>query len=262
LDVTDAEAAELKATAADVDADTLLRILDALGEAETRLKYSAAKRIYMEMALIKAIKAREASGIDAVLQQLNALRTGAPPPSSGSAVAATTGRVAEAPAPKFAPASKPPGPARHRMEEGGQLAEVWAYVHEHFGKAAPLGRSYLNQGRPLSFDGQTFVIGFDPEFQSAIEFLNAPRYRTVLQTKLREAVGRDVTLKFEIADDPGLGEKRAAASASPAPSTTAAPRRESAPPPPLPGGKTDIRNDPLIKKALEIFRGQIVEVRA
>ncbi len=265
LDVTDTEAAELKETAAAVDADTLLRILDVLGGAEGRLRYSAARKIYLEVALMKAIKAREAAGIDAVLQKLNAMRGGASPPPSGGSAFGAPGRVAEPPTPKPAAASKPDGSARQRMEEGGQLPEIWAYVHERFGEAAPLGRSYLNQGRPLSFDGQTFVIGFDPEFKAAIEFLNAPRYRTVLQTKLREAIGHDVTLKFDVAEDPGLAEKKTAAPAAPsAPASNAGPaasRREAAPPPPPPGGKTDIRNDPLIKKALEIFRGHIVEVR-
>ncbi|MBI5395191.1 MAG: DNA polymerase III subunit gamma/tau [Verrucomicrobia bacterium] len=261
LDVTAAEMSSLQKSAASVDADTLLRILDVLGGTEARLKYSAAKKIFFEMALIKAIKAREAAGIDAVLQKLNALRGGAPPPTSGGSLGATAGRVAESPVPKLGAAPKPAGPVRHRMEGAGRLAEIWNDIHEHFGQAAPLARAYLKQAHPLSFDGQTFVIGFDPEFKSALEFLNASRYRTILQTKLREAIGHDVTLKFEIAEDPGLAEKKATPAAGlPASSPAPAPRREAAPPPP--GGKTDIRNDPLIKKALEIFRGQIVEVRA
>jgi hypothetical protein len=31
---------------------------------------------------------------------------------------------------------------------------------------------------------------------------------------------------------------------------------------PVPFNKNDFKNDPLIQKALEIFKGQIVEVRA
>jgi hypothetical protein len=33
-------------------------------------------------------------------------------------------------------------------------------------------------------------------------------------------------------------------------------------PSPMPFSKDDFKNDPLIQKALEIFKGQIVEVRA
>jgi hypothetical protein len=33
-------------------------------------------------------------------------------------------------------------------------------------------------------------------------------------------------------------------------------------PVPVPFNKADFKNDPLIQKALEIFKGQIVEVRA
>jgi hypothetical protein len=114
----------------------------------------------------------------------------------------------------------------------------------------------------LSFDGQVFTIGFDPEFRSAMEFLNAARYRTVLQTKLREVVGHEVTLKLELAEDPGVAERK-----TPPGRTAVAPAAEPAPqrretPPVAANGKADFRNDPLIKRALEIFRGQIVEVRA
>jgi DNA polymerase-3 subunit gamma/tau len=42
-------------------------------------------------------------------------------------------------------------------------------------------------------------------------------------------------------------------------SAAAAPKEKSAP---VPFNKDDFKNDPLIQKALEVFKGQIVEVRA
>jgi len=271
VDATDAELAELKKQGAAMDADALLRILEVLTGAEGRLKYTASKRILFEVTLIKASQAREAASIDVVLQKLNSLRGGTPP-TSGTAVATATKPVAAskpaAAAPKHAQeavAEPPPTPAYATTAE--QMQAVWAYVHEHFAQAAPLGREFLNQGRPLSFDGKVFTIGFDPEFKSAMEFLNSPRFRAVLQTKLREFLGHDVGLHFELAEDTELESAKPqppvseAAAPTPAPTAPVPVTKPSAPAPSSRDPK-DFRNDPLIKKALEIFRGQIVTVRA
>ena len=268
VDATDAELAKLKKQSASVDADALLRTLEVLAGAEGRLRFTASKRILFEVTLIKASQAREAASIDVVLQKLNSLR-GGPPPSSGAAVAAAKPAAtvkSAATAPKHhqeAVAEPPPTPAYSTSAE--QMQAIWSYVHEHFGQAAPLGREFLNQGRPLSFDGRVFAIGFDPEFKSAMEFLNSPRFRAVLQTKLREFLGHDVGLRFELAEDTELDSKKSEPTASensspiPAPAAPLAARPASAA---APSRETkDFRNDPLIKKALEIFRGQIIAVR-
>jgi DNA polymerase-3 subunit gamma/tau len=59
-------------------------------------------------------------------------------------------------------------------------------------------------------------------------------------------------------------------SATPAPSPTALKPLPKAPPPtesaakpgPVPFNKEEFKNDPLIRKALEVFKGQIVDVRS
>ncbi|MBI5817577.1 MAG: DNA polymerase III subunit gamma/tau [Verrucomicrobia bacterium] len=275
VDATDAELAELKKQSASVEADALLRVLEVLTAAEGRLRFTASKRILFEVTLIKASQAREAASIDVVLQKLNSLRGGAPP-TSGTVVAAAAKPAAPvkpaATAPKHhqeAVAEPPPAPAYSTSAE--QMQAIWAYVHEHFAQAAPLGREFLNQGRPLSFDGRVFTIGFDPEFKAAMNFLNSPRFRTVLQTKLREFLGHDVGLHFELAEDteleaqkPELPASKGAAAATPAPTAPAEPPPAVKPSASAPSSRDmkDFRNDPLIKKALEIFRGQIVAVRA
>ncbi|MFA6560668.1 MAG: DNA polymerase III subunit gamma/tau [Verrucomicrobiia bacterium] len=275
VDATDAELAELKKQSASVDADALLRTLEVLTGAEGRLRFTASKRILFEVTLIKASQAREAASIDVVLQKLNSLRGGAPPPTSGSAVAVAAKPVAATKpvvaAPKHAQSAvAEPAPSPAYATTAEQIQAIWAYVHEHFAHAAPLGREFLNQGRPLSFDGRVFTIGFDPEFKSAMEFLNSPRFRAVLQTKLREFIGHDVGLHFELAEDTELEARKSEPPASGITSPTLA---SVAPTAPLPTVKPsalapssreakDFRNDPLIKKALEIFRGQIITVRA
>ena len=50
------------------------RILEVLADAELRLRDAASKKILIEVTLLRAIEARNAVSLDAVLKQLNALR--------------------------------------------------------------------------------------------------------------------------------------------------------------------------------------------
>src|ERR1051325_923241 len=72
LEVSEAEAASLKAQAAMADTAAFTRILEVLADAELRLRDAASKKILLEVTLLKAIEARNAIALDTVLKQLNA----------------------------------------------------------------------------------------------------------------------------------------------------------------------------------------------
>jgi hypothetical protein len=71
---------------------------------------------------------------------------------------------------------------------------------------------------------------------------------------LKEKLRSDVVLRFEIAEVAASGKPVSAA---------AAPKSAPAPKGAVPVKKNadDFKNDPLIQKALEVFKGTIVEVR-
>ena len=120
------------------------------------------------------------------------------------------------------------------------------------------------------------TIGFDPEFAEHLELVDNAKSRTLIQTKLSEFGFADAQVKF-VKDE--LPANRVApalptlepvpqpppAGATPDPSNVG---KETALPPAnrksgsVPFNKDDFQDDPLIQKALEIFKGQIVEVRA
>ena len=118
------------------------------------------------------------------------------------------------------------------------------------------------------------VIGFDPEFEDHLGLVDNARNHTLLQTKLAELGHANCQIKFIKAEAPAGQRPATAATAEALP--TGAARREGDRPrkPPrrrqrrrrksgrVPFNKDDFKNDPLIQKALEIFKGQIVEVRA
>jgi len=245
LQLPETEIELLKAQAKRTDSDAVLRIIDALAAAEGRLRYALSKRVFLEIAIVKAVKAREMVGIDGVLKKLNELKGQVVIGASATAIpAASEAKVSKPSAP--VPASAP-----QRTEEAASssLEDAWAYAVDHLGKVTPLARSYLVGTRPLGMQGNVLVIGFDQEFADRRDFADRPRNIEVLRAKLKEKLRMDVALKFEVVK-----------SATPAPAKSAAAALGKG----AEAGKKgldEFKDDPLIKKALEIFKGTIVEVR-
>ena len=246
LQLPDTELGLLKAQAKRTDSDAVLRIIDALAAAEGRLRYALSKRVFFEIALVKAVKARDMTGIDGVLKKLNELK-------AGGAVTA----VPAAPQPAPARARPVPGAETAAPATSAALDEAWDYAVEHLGKAVPMAKSYLVGTRPLGMQGNVLVVGFDPEFADRKELADRPRNIEILQAKLKEKLRMDVALKFQ-ATEPGNSPapRKASASVPAKPVGASKPAAE-----PAKKNLDDFKNDPLIKKALEIFKGTIVDVR-
>jgi hypothetical protein len=159
------------------------------------------------------------------------------------------------------------------------LASLWTQLIEAVGRVSPFTRSYLVDANPVSFEKNILVIGFDPEFEDHLGLVDNARNHTLLQTKLAELGYANCQIKFIKAEAP-VGQKIAPAAqasfvpevastllagsqttliAVPTPKPPAPAEKKSAA---VPFNKDTFKNDPLIQKALEIFKGQIVEVRS
>lgn len=305
MEVSEAEAAALKEQSTLATTDALTRILEVLADAELRLRDAASKKILLEVTLLRAIEARNAMSIDAVLKQLNALRgqgsaAVAPAPAAAPVAAEVMRRtappapvtpVAQAAAPTPPPVSAPkpeppatpapvaPAPTSSASVAADNLEALWAQLVDAVGRASPFTRTYLLEAHPVSFERGLFIIGFDPEFDDHRGLVDNSQNHARLQTKLAELGHAGVQFKFIKADAPA-GRVRLAPTAvptAPAPTpaqpvakpTTAPGAAQPAPaaakekaPAPMQFNKDDFKNDPLIQKALEVFKGQIVEVRA
>ena len=97
------------------------------------------------------------------------------------------------------------------------------------------------------------------------------RNHTLIQTKLQELGHANVQIKFVKADAPVGRVKPTLQSIQPAlqsaaqvtpKATTGSASTVNEQPAPVAFNKENFKNDPLIKKALEIFKGQIVDVRS
>ncbi len=296
LEISEAEAGALAEQSKMASAEALTRMLQVLGDAEFRLRDAASKKILLEVTLLRAIEARNAVSLDSVLKELENLRDS----PGGEIVSIPIPVPATAPAPNPGPspfrpqaaavaAPQPPPltPASPRVEPRtplasapalpleAELVELWARLIEAVGRVSQFTRTYLLEAHPVALKNNVFTIGFDPEFEDHIGLVDNARNHALLQTKLLELGHPNAQIKFIKAEAP-VRKSATPASAAPAPSSgstpgavaatnatqnvsTAANSREKSA---VPFDKDDFKNDPLIQKALEIFKGQIVEVRA
>jgi DNA polymerase III subunit gamma/tau len=272
--------------AALADPPALGRILEVLIDYEWRLRDAPSKRILLEIALLKAIEVRQSVPLDAVLRQLQALRDGQPqlPPAPApapqpyqplaSSSKATPAVLQDSPNPSTSIAPPPPPPPSTPTPPASDLGQLWQTVMDAVGRVSPFTRSYLLEAHPVSFTNQLLVIGFDPQFSDHLELADNLKNRTLIQTKLKELGYANAQVKLVKAEapsptstptpqapDPTIPTAPPPPAATPDPPSAGTPRTPPARPPAA-LDKNEFKNDPLIQKALEIFKAQIVEVRA
>lgn len=204
----------------------------------------------------------------------------APAPVTAAPVSAPK---AIAPAPVAPSLSSAPAAAPVVASEASPAGELdlnalWAGILDAVGRASPFTRGYLVEAHPVSLVKNVFTIGFAPQLADHIDLVNNARTIAILQTKLGELGHANTQIKFIAAEPPaGWAAARPIAAEVPAPGvvpslTQPAAAKSAAPvsapparkdkPQPVVLNAEEFKNDPLIQKALEIFKGRIIEVRA
>ena len=296
LDVSEVEAASLAEQSTGISTDALTRIMEVLTDCEGRLRDAASKKILIEVALLKAMETRSAVSLDVVLKQLQNLRSENSTSISSATIAVPQSRMnsptnaAATTAVAHSVAKNPPAyvvsyealattttsvELEEMPENSAGLSQLWSKVVEAVGRVSPFTRSYLLEAHPVSFAKNIFTIGFDPEFEDHIGLVDNARNHTLLQTKLHELGHAKVQIKFIKAERPvGCSLPPATPAAEPFPPSTTPVKIVSEPSNATASrattekksstqlDKDQFKNDPLIQKALEIFKGQIVDVRA
>jgi DNA polymerase-3 subunit gamma/tau len=269
LEVSETEGASLKAQAARIETEGLTRIMEVLTDCEGRLRDTTSKKILVEVTLLKMIEARHAVSIDTVLKQVQQLRAEAAGGAS-PAPAPMPARPAAAPAPpaKPAPARAPTKSVAAAAPAGEELEQLWARLVESVRAASPFVHTYFTEAHPVSLVKNVLTIGFDEEFAAHIPLIDNSRNHTLIQTKLAELGYPQVQVKFIQAEAPPQRKIVALPPPAPVPVPAATPAQTAASQPaktksePVTFNKDDFKNDPLIQKALDAFKGQIVDVRS
>ena len=233
----------LESQAAMIETDRLLELIDQFAAAEGRMKWAPNKRLHFEVAVIKAIQTLSQVTLNEVIENLAALRDGKSPAVAGIADPGPRATKTKAVAPPVPTGVTDPGYNAPPPEPKAIDHEsVWQKVVEQIRARRPLIHGWVTGATPLGIEGHFFQLGFPPEQKTAMESLASPRTRDFLEALIKEISGQSLKVKMALKE--GL------------------PVRQVAEPPAVPAKKKEesqatFKDDPLIREALEIFKGEI-----
>ena len=211
--------------------DRLLELIDQFAAAEGRMKWAPNKKLHFEVAIIKAIQSLGQATLDEVIEKLGEIRDDGKITSQkeSALVAAGVSPASHNAAAGTAATTAP------RVEETAATVDsekLWEQVLARI-PAKSFLRTLSESVRPIGIDGRNFLLGHSPDDKSKIEALASVSNRRQLETLLKEATGRDWSVKF-VAKDGIL------------PSTAEGPKPAKS-----------FKDDPLIQEAIELFNAQI-----
>jgi len=258
LDATMTRVEALRTQAANASPEVLLRALTILSAADGEVRFNPQPRLVLEIALIRLCRPDMDPTLEGLRARVHALETrmstttdsGAEPASTPSRPAtprrpdpgrskasAETAPTADAPS-QGPPAAPPQAPAAPVVEpepavpiSGVAIEDVrrqWARILDEVKRTKMFCHALLIEGVPLQVDGATLLIGLRSGYNFHIERLQQPENRAVVEGALERVLHHPLRLQCMIRD----------VSAEPA-----APA------------------DPLVAKAVQLFGGQVVEVR-
>jgi DNA polymerase-3 subunit gamma/tau len=222
--------ASLRSQADALPMERLLELIEQFADAEARMKWAPNKKLYFEIAVIKAVQTLGQTTLTEVIATLSALRGGKAPPAA---------------TPKPAARIESPPPAQTKKVEQPKPstgdADLWPALLQRVRQERPLISAWIEAVKLLRIEGDACVIGFGKSHELSKESLTRPNNQKFLEGILAELAGRGIAIRWEkrddVADDlPETEEEKSAPSGDP---------------------MTAFKNDPLIKKALEIFKGEI-----
>ena len=242
FDLTEAQLDGLKAQAALADGEKLLRVVEILTEAANQARFALSRRTVVEVALLKAARAATVVSLDELIAQIQASPAdgGAPAPS-----AATFSSPARAAGPPPAAHGKHPG-----RDEAAHLKSRWPALLGVIAETAQLAAPYLKEAEPLRIEGDHVILGFDPEFAEHLKQVDTSRTRMVIEKAIGHELKRPIGVKFAL-------EERPQAEAEPQPPPAADQPEQ----PEKPAKKRDLAEDPIVKKTMEAFGGEIFDIR-
>jgi DNA polymerase-3 subunit gamma/tau len=257
----------LKSQTEKITMDRLLELIEQFAAAETRMKWAPNKKLHFEIAVIKAIQTLGQTTLTEIIDTLAVLRGGGDPklpqprqpvpaarplPAKGPEPAPVRRKISIELDPKPTEPVAPPAPVAEKNivhEEPAKPAPVstenfWPTLLSEVRAKRPLISSWIETGTLLGIEGDHCLIGFPKDKTLSIDSLTRPSNKKFIEELITSLAGRPLTLKFEVRD--GLVVE-----------PQVIPEKKIEPPP---DPVSEFKNDPLIQKALEIFRAEIQPV--
>ena len=222
--------------------DKLLILLDHLAETESRMKWAADKKLQLDVAVIKAAYLLDQASLDEVIQTLAALRERTP---------AAPGAGPLKFEPKQVSAESDPGPSPSSSSEVIDAAVAWDRVAASY--EAGIKFRWLTKGVFAEVDENSVLVRLPPSSAAALRSVVGEDGRKNAEAKLSAILGKNVKLRLEVDEDVA----ESPAETAPTNLSAAVEKPAESPKPKAADPEGDFKNDPLIKKALEIFAGEI-----
>ena len=258
-EISDHARTTLEELAPVVDTRKVLRLIEATSDVEATIKWAANKKLHLEIALIRAIQTLSEVSLNNVIDALESLRDGSAASQAQPIQRAAEKPVTKAPQKLRAAAERAvtetsgdaktaenagaPEAAAQINEAKSDLSEpgepAWARILNTIRDRRPLIVSWLEQATPFFLERGRLKLAFAEDQQLAVESLSRPNNRRLLEEVTEEIVGDTWKLEFELRADLPVPSKPATGAQKPA------------------DPMDEFRNDPMIQKALELFKAEI-----
>ncbi len=255
MDLAEDEVQRIAAEAKRLSAEQATELFRVFSQAEDGLRLTAHPRFVLEVAAVRASRlmhggpqAQSSAGSEPA-----GARTGPAATAPGKAPAAQAPPAA-APGPKakpiqIPPAPEPPAVARPPVGFDAPAARLdWDRLLHHIGGSHPQIGLFLGMGVPVNIEGDDVTIGYPESASMALDRMQKEETHRLVARACSELTGRPVRLRIVTLseEDPALAPLKARAA------------QERADKQALLEGA---RAHPLVKQALELFGGEVIEVR-
>ena len=238
----DPETQKALATQAElIENERLLELIDQFAQAEGRMKWAPNKKLHFEVAIIKAIQSLNQATLDEVIERLGELRDGKTSTEKKTLAAAPERSAKQS---SVVAAVSAASPAENGEQKAPRVAEsangdvdvekIWRRAFSKIPNQKAFVRNSAAVAHVLPSEGRHFVLGFSPDQKSPMGILGTAANRKLIETLLSEVSGKDWTLKLTVRDNLVSKVQPAGESAS-----------------------ENYADDPLIREALQMFKGQI-----
>ncbi len=241
--------------------ERLLTLLEHFAETEGRLRWATDKRLYFDVAVIKAVHLIDEASLGDVIDTLVAIGGGeAPPPrpvrpapgaaAPPSPVEAPVARAVEVPKPAAIPA--PSIVAREPMVSppSADPADVWREVAEALAADSQFTFGWLVTGMPGGLVDNAFTVRFPATEEHVAHLGNWKDVCRRTEAALAARLGSPARFVYEFTEDlspPGPAPEPVEEATAEGEAATVAVKD------PI----EDFKDDPLIRRALEIFKAEI-----
>jgi DNA polymerase-3 subunit gamma/tau len=245
------ESSDLEKLARDLGEEDLVRSLEVLTQAEDGLRTAPDPRFHLEMALLKIAQLRRLASFEDLLARFERLASfeSAPPAASGAGPAPAPAKPTSP-----SPAREPSAEAEAELisaspeaseSRGALVAQLW----DRLKAGKPMVYALVSRSQSAEVESDRLRLQFLPEQRALAEQLRENPLVALLEEQAAAVFGRKLTISVEVIES-GVGPiAQSASEPSPGPAR------------PADGGLEErAKRDPLVKRFVETFQGEVEDV--